>query len=117
MDFPGAPEIAERLKLLLPPQLQQQGDPQQMQQAMQQMSQQLEQINAYAKEVEKAAQQLQQTNQELELRLADKTAENTLKAEELAIEREKNLWDMQLKEQELALKAQTARAATNGQES
>jgi hypothetical protein len=117
IDFPGAPEIAERLKLLLPPQLQQQGDPQQMQQAMQQMSQQLEQINAYAKEVEKAAQQLQQTNQELELRLADKTAENTLKAEELAIEREKNLWDMQLKEQELALKAQTARAATNGQES
>jgi hypothetical protein len=87
-----------------------------MQQAMQQMSQQLEQLNAYSSELEKAAQQLQQTNQELELRLADKTAENTLKAEELAIEREKNLWDMQLKEQELALKAQTARAAMNGQE-
>jgi hypothetical protein len=116
MDFPGAPEIAERLKLLLPPPLQQQGNPAQMQQAMQQLGQHLAALNAHAQQVEAALQKVQQENQTLQLQLDDKTAANDLKAQELAIEREKNVWDVQLKEQELQLKAQAARNGRTGQE-
>jgi hypothetical protein len=113
MDFPGAPEMAERLKLLLPPEVQGQGNPAQMQQALQQMTQQLEAINAYAQQMEGQAQELAQRNQELELQVKDKTEANALKARELEIEREYNVWQVGLKEQELALQA--AQIAGNGQ--
>lgn len=116
LDFPESEELAQRMQLLLPPEVQGKNNPAQMQQAMQQLGQQLGQLNEYAKQIEAELQKVQQENQTLQLKLDDKTAENTLKAEELAIEREKNVWDVQLKEQELQLKAQAARSGRNGQE-
>jgi hypothetical protein len=121
LDMPGGQALAERLQKLLPPELQEgkEGQPsqaqqiQQLQQAVQQMTGQLEALNAYAKQAEAAMQELTQRNNELELQVKDKTEANALKARELEIEREYNVWQISVKEQELALKAQDAR---NGQE-
>jgi hypothetical protein len=79
LDWPGADEIAKRLRNMVPPQAlgqqAQQGptpqQAQQMQQALQQMQAQL--------------QQLTQENQQLKLQNADKSQENAIKAREAEI--------------------------------
>jgi hypothetical protein len=77
LDWPGADEVAERLKAMLPPQAQGQGNQmvQQLQQAMQQQGQQAQQ----------AVGELQQQLQQLQQQLADKQADLQLKAQELSI--------------------------------
>jgi hypothetical protein len=122
MDIPGGKALADRLQKLLPPALQEgkDGQPsqaqqiQQLTQQVQEMSGQLEAMNAYAKQAEGAIQELRQRNNELELQVKDKTEQNALKARELDIEREYNAWQIGVKEQELALKAEEL--SRNGQE-
>jgi hypothetical protein len=77
LDWPGADEVAGRLKAMLPPQAAGQIDPmvQQLQQALQQQDQQAKQaVGQLSEELKKAQQQA-----------ADKAQENALKAEDLRI--------------------------------
>jgi hypothetical protein len=72
MDWPGASEISERLKKLLPPQLQepkdgQQVDPQQLQQQLQQMGEQHAQL---VQALNEATQKLHSKQQELDAQMA-----------------------------------------------
>ena len=65
MDWPGADEIADRLKLMLPPQLAQAEEsedeiPPQIQAAMQQMQEQMQQMDQAIQQREQAIQQMQQ---------------------------------------------------------
>lgn len=78
MDFPDAEEVSQRLKALLPPQLQEGGAPQdpmqapQVQQIMQQGMQQIQQLS-------QQVQQLGQENQQLKAANALKAQENQIK--------------------------------------
>ena len=65
MDWPGADEIADRLKLMLPPQLAQAEEseneiPPQIQSAMQQMQEQMQQMDQAIQQREQVIQQMQQ---------------------------------------------------------
>lgn len=75
LDWPGAEQVAERLKSMLPPQAAGQVQPivQQMQQALQQQGQQ--------------AQQLAQQVKELQMRLNDKSVENDIRRSEAETKR------------------------------
>jgi hypothetical protein len=122
MDLPGGKALVERLQKQLPPQLQEGegGQPSQAQQIqeltqqVQQMGGQLEALNQYATMAERQLQELTQRNNELELQVKDKAEQNALKARELEIEREYNAWQIGVKEQELALKAE--QLSRNGSE-
>lgn len=94
LDFPGAEEAGERMKLLLPPPIQQslqQGKelPPEVQQAMQQAEQMMQQAQQMGQELQQAAQQLEQEKQ---ANAADKQSvqaqKSLLSAEERRIEAE-----------------------------
>lgn len=102
MDFPGAKDIAARLKKTIPPQLldDERGADKDTQLAqahgqLQRVSQEAQALNAHAQQVEAQAQQLAQENAQLK-------AQAESKAQELVAKRE----ELQLKAQEAALKAQ-----------
>lgn len=86
LDWPGADEIADRLKSMLPQQIQS-GIPPEMQQ-------QLQSIQGMVQQGQQMVADLTAENQELKLKLQDKSGELQIKHAELA-----------LKEKELALKA------------
>jgi hypothetical protein len=89
-DWPGADEIAERLKAMLPPQAAGKVNP-----IVQQLEQQLQQQDAHAKE---AVAQLSEQIKQLQQQLADKAAEQKVKDAEVQIKQR----DMTLKERESA---------------
>jgi DNA repair exonuclease SbcCD ATPase subunit len=126
MDFPGAKDIAARLKKTIPPQLLDDGqgadkDTQlaQAQGQLQRVTQEAQALNAHAQQVEQQAQQLAQENaqlkaaqqskaQELQLKVAHEQAQQELErlkiqleAEKLALERAKV--QMELHEKQVAL--------------
>lgn len=93
LDWPGADDIAERLKIMLPPQLQQKDQqiPPQIQQQLQQMQQTIQQGT-------QALQQLQQENQQL------KQADMQMKGQELQQDGALQAAEIQIKEREIAIK-------------
>jgi hypothetical protein len=120
MDFPKSEEVAERLKIMLPPPIQQMlnKDTKQTPEVMQ-MQQQFEQITQQAQmqmqEIQQALQECAQENEQLKAQMANKQGElqlkaqdgqvnAQLKAEELALKQR----EQDLKERELSLKEQEA---------
>ena len=108
MDLPYADQIAERLKAMLPPQLQQmeQGDGQmspEVQQAMMQASQAMQQVQQQGQLVQQAAQEAQQLSQEAQ---SDKAAADKAKADA-------QLAAAQLQVQEAQLNEHYAQLQTN----
>lgn len=104
-DFPGAEEAAERLKMMLPPQIQQQmaegkDMPPEAMQAMQQAQMMMEQAQQQQMMIEQVAQQLQQ----------DKAATD---AEKQQIEAQKKLLDADFRRMQAELKAATLEANAN----
>jgi hypothetical protein len=98
LDWPGADEIAERLKAMLPPQLQgEQQLPPEVQQMMQQGQEQMQQMG-------QELQQLQQENQQLKQQVQSKQADTALKGQELQQDGEIQAAEIQLKQRELAIK-------------
>jgi vacuolar-type H+-ATPase subunit I/STV1 len=109
MDWPGAKEIADRLKRAVPPQLLgDEGDdeeiPPQAMAKMQEMGQQLQALNAHAEQVEQQAQQLAQENEQLKTQQNDKHDENMLKNKELDADIALKMRELQIKEVELEIK-------------
>lgn len=96
-DWPGADDIAERLKMMLPPNIQQaeqqkgQASPevqqvmQQAQQVMQQAQQQIQQRDQALQQAGRALQSLEQKVQQLEADRQAQMAELQLKAREIAV--------------------------------
>jgi hypothetical protein len=98
LDWPGADEIAERLKAMLPPQIQNQQEiPPEVQQMMQQGQEQMQQMG-------QELQQLQQENQQLKQQVQSKQADTALKGQELQQDGEIQAAEIQLKQRELAIK-------------
>lgn len=98
LDWPGADEIAERLKAMLPPQLQgEQQFPPEVQQMMQQGQEQMQQMG-------QELQQLQQENQQLKQQVQNKQADTALKGQELQQDGEIQAAEIQLKQREIAIK-------------
>jgi len=109
MDWPGASDIAARLRKTIPPELldEQGATPeeqvQQLQQAMQQMTQQLEALNAYAQQAEQQGQQAQQEAQQAQQQLKDKSAELALKQQEMQLKNDLDTQRLALDAQKLEL--------------
>lgn len=112
MDWPGADEMAERLKLMLPPQIQQAEQKEgeitpEMQAMMQQAQQAMEQKDMQIQQAFQAMEQMQQEMEQLRLAAQDKTGEVQVKGAEL-----------ELKQQEIQIKAydaETKRMALHNQ--
>ena len=120
MDFPKSEEVAERLKIMLPPQIQQslnkdaKQSPEvlQMQQQFQQIQEQAQmqmqeiqqQLQECAQENVQLKQQVQNKQGELALKARDGQMDSQLKAEELALKQR----EQELKERELLLKERQA---------
>ena len=101
MDWPGAEEISERLKIMLPPQIQQAeqakkqgGMPPEMQamidgfeQAMQEKDMQIQQIIEETSKAQEEAQKIQQESAVLKVQMKSKEEENDIKREEVEIKK------------------------------
>jgi predicted RNase H-like nuclease (RuvC/YqgF family) len=102
MDFPGAEEIAQRFKKMLPPQLQDdaKGDPQaqlaQAASAVQTLQQQLQALNAHAQQVEGELQQLQGKSQTEQMRFQLDQQKLQLDAAKIELDHERFELDKQL---------------------
>jgi len=112
LDWPGADEIADRLKAMLPPQVQG------MNPAVAQAQQQMQMMDAQAKQaVAQLQQQLQQATQAAQSKQADmqlKGQEIQIKGQEIAIKGQ----ELAIKQQELAIKqfdAETKRMEAEAQ--
>jgi hypothetical protein len=99
LDWPGADEIAERLKAMLPPQLQnkEQQIPPELQQQMQQMQQAIQQL-------QQENMQLTQEKQSKQAEFALKQADNTTSLQIAGINKEIKLTDYQMKQIDLQMK-------------
>jgi len=99
MDFSVAPQLVERLKKTLPPQLQDKEDgqgpqiPPEAMQQMQQMGQQLQMAQQAIQEIQGQSQQALQENQSLKIQMQNKQGEMQIKAQELELKGQ----EMQLK--------------------
>jgi hypothetical protein len=104
LDWPGADDIAKRLKTMLPPQLQEkEGEepiPPQVQQAMQQGQQQIAQMGQALQQGGQVLQQTQAENQNLKTQLDNKQLDHQVKMRELQIKE----MELQIKNRELDLK-------------
>lgn len=93
LDWPGSDEIADRIKAMLPPQINT-GIPPQVQQ-------QLDHVNQMVQQGQELVQKLQQDNQSLQLQVKDKQSEFAIKQGELQLKAQ----ELALKEKELQLQA------------
>jgi N-acetyl-beta-hexosaminidase len=84
MDWPGAEEIANRLKKMLPPELQdaEEGESPEVAAVKAQAQQMIDQLVAQFEEAKAAAQQLSQENQALQQELKNKDAESAAKLQD-----------------------------------
>lgn len=109
LDWPGADDIAKRLKAMLPPQLQDDGNPQVMM-----LQQQMQQMDGQAKQaVGQLQQQLQQLTQQLQAEKNSQQAEvisAQLDAKRLEIDTINAQATARLKEMELQIKGMEAQA-------
>jgi hypothetical protein len=88
LDWPGAEEIAKRLRAMLPPNLQEEGG----------------EIPAQMQQMGQAIQQLQQENQQLNQEKNNKQAELAIKQQESVQKAEIDALNMEIKQRELAIK-------------
>ena len=109
MDWPGASDIAARLRKTIPQELlDEQGTTpeeqvQQLQAGMQQMTQQLEALNAYAQQSEQQLQQAQQALQHATQQAQSKAAELALRQQEMELKNNLDMQRLALDAQELEL--------------
>jgi hypothetical protein len=101
MDWPGADEISERLKAMLPPQLKgEQQLPPEAQQMIQQMQQQLQQMQQVIQQGSQQIQKIEAENGGLKSQLASKQTEKEIKQIEASIK----MQELELKKEELQCK-------------
>lgn len=109
LDWPGADDIADRLKSMLPPHMQKDGNP-----MVEQLTMQMQQMDGQAKQaVQVLQQQLQQMQQQLEAAKAGQQGDMLsaqLEAQKLELERNTAAMNARLKEEELAIKQMEAQA-------
>lgn len=110
MDFPKSEEVAERLKALLPPQIQQslqEGQKQspEVMQMQAQFAQMQEQAQAQMQEIQQAYQECAQENEQLKTANANKQGELQIKAVEGKTNAELKAAELELKQKELEIKA------------
>lgn len=111
MDWPGAREIADRLRRTVPPELlgdanegiEPEQQVQQLQQAMQQASQQLQAMNAYAQQAEQQAQQVAQELEQLKQQMQSKMMDHQLKQQEMQLKNDLDLQRLALDSQKVEL--------------
>ncbi len=124
LDWPGADDIAERLKAMLPPQIQKlnQGEdeiPPEIKQVMDTMQQQMQQMQRQMQQGMQAYQQLQAENQNMKMQLSNKSSDievkgmdNQVKNREIDLkEREIELKNRELSLQEQQLRFEEVKAA------
>lgn len=117
LDWPDSEEIAKRLKIMLPPQLQEQEGadgppiPPQVQQMIEQGKQQISQMEQAIQQLQSELQQAAQANQALEQQANNKTADAQAKQvdSEMKLQIEQmnaniKMRELEIKEQELAIK-------------
>jgi len=114
-DWPGADDLAQRLKKTIPPEVLEhaEGDPaqhvQQLQAHVQQTAQQLQALNAYAEQCEQALRQTQQELEGLKAQQALKHAEVAMKQQAGQQEAQLQQLEVELKHAELAVKREEIR--------
>lgn len=101
LDWPGADEIAKRLKAMLPPNLQEQEGGEEIPPHIQQM---IEQGKAQMQQMGQAIQQLQQENEQLKQEKGNKQAELAIKQQESTNQAQIDALEMEIKRGELAIK-------------
>lgn len=124
LDWPGADDIADRLKAMLPPQIQKlnQGEdeiPPEIKQVMDTMQQQMQQMQQALQQGTQAYQQLQAENQNMKMQLSNKAGDievkgmdNQVKNREIDLkEREIELKNRELSLQEQQLRFEEVKAA------
>lgn len=115
MDWPGAEELAKRLKKMLPPQLQEPEDGQKRavdpaaQAQMQQMGQMLDQLTAALNEAQGRVMQSEQALNEAQGMLKNKDQDLALKAGEIQMKGELEAEKLRIDEQKLMLDAEKLR--------
>ena len=110
LDWPGAQELADRIRKTIDPALLEEAEDAETQLAaaqgmVQQLQQQLEALNAYAKEKEEEKDEVEQRNAQLEVQAKGRQDENALKQQEIALKAEIERAELVLKEQELLIEA------------
>jgi arginyl-tRNA synthetase len=107
MDMPYAQEIADRMKKMMPPQLQEQedGSSPEVQQVKQQASQVIQQLQQQLEAAHNAMQEAEQEAKQLEQKANDSTAQNALEAKRVEIEEYKAETDRLKVELDAAQKA------------
>lgn len=105
LDWPGAEEIAKRLKIMLPPQLQESQDgeqdiPPQVKQMMQQGQQHIQQMEQQLQQGSQAFNQVKQDNEQMKAQLQSKQDDVAIKQ----LETQVKMRELEIKEQELILK-------------
>lgn len=111
MDWPGADEMAKRLKLMLPPQIQQaeQKDGEQspeVQQVMAQAQQAIQEKDQQLQQAEQMIQQIGQELQQLKSQADNKQVDNQLKQSGMEIDAQLKQFELQLKDREAMIKEQ-----------
>lgn len=129
MDWPGAQEMSERLKRLVPPNVLagSEGDDEdreaQLEAMIPELQKQLEALNEYAKEIEAKMQECQAENESLKKGFQIKQEELVLKARELDLKKQEfdlkeyvERRKLQIEEERLELEAVDRQEAQEGQE-
>lgn len=111
MDWPGAEEIAKRLKLLLPPQIlqaeQQEGEQSpEVQQVMAQAQQAMQEKDMQLQQAEQMLQQIGQELQQLKSQAENKQVDNQIKQSGMEIDAQLKQFELQLKDREAMIKEQ-----------
>lgn len=107
MDFPKSEEVAERLKALLPPQIQQtlQKDEKQSPEVMQmqqQIQQMQEQVQQQMQESQQHMKELDEENKQLKLQVQNKQGDNAIKSRSVEVDAEEKQRASEQKDRELA---------------
>jgi hypothetical protein len=86
LDWPGADEMAKRMKAMLPPQLQEGGQNPEVQGLQQQMQQMQQMMQQQMQQAQQAMQDMQQKLQQAELKLQGTQADKAIEAQKLQID-------------------------------
>lgn len=111
MDWPGADEMAKRLKLMLPPQIlqaeQQEGEQSpEVQQVMAQAQQAMQEKDMQIQQAEQMIQQIVQELQQLKSQANNKDVDNQIKQSGMEIDAQLKQFELQLKDREAMIKEQ-----------
>lgn len=111
MDWPGSEEIADRLKLMLPPQIAQaeqkeEGQSPEVQAIMAQAQQAMQQRDEQIQQAEQMIQQMGQELQQLKSQADNKQMDNQIKQSGMEIDAQLKQFELQLKDREAMIKEQ-----------